>query len=97
LIDTGASHTCIDDDAAQELKLPVIDAANMCSATQTVARANVYPIQIEMTGLPISIGVPRALGAALKAQGLLLLIGRDVLQHGILTYNGVAGQITFPI
>src|SRR5580692_289494 len=33
LIDTGASNTCIDEQAAKDLGPPVIDVANMQSAT----------------------------------------------------------------
>ena len=97
LIDTGASETCIDEEAAQQLKLPVIDVVNMISASHSSTLQNVYPIQIEMVGLPITINVPRTIGANLKPQGLLLLIGREVLQHGTLMYNGMAGEITFAI
>jgi predicted aspartyl protease len=97
LIDTGASQTCIDDAVAQRLGLPVIDVALMTSASHAATQQNIYPVQIEMVGIPISIGSPRTMGANLKPQGILLLIGRDVLQHGTLMYNGIAGQITFAI
>ena len=33
LIDTGASNTCVDEQAAKELGLPIIDVANMQSAS----------------------------------------------------------------
>jgi hypothetical protein len=33
LIDTGASGTCIDDQAAKDLGLPVIDVASVTAAT----------------------------------------------------------------
>ena len=48
-------------------------------------------------GLPIVVSAPRAVGAALKAQGLMVLIGRDVLQSCILVYNGPAGQFTLTL
>ena len=75
----------------------VIDVALMTSASHAATQQNIYPVQIEMVGIPISIGTPRTMGANLKPQGILLLIGRDVLQHGTLMYNGIAGQITFSI
>ena len=37
------------------------------------------------------------MGAALKEQGLLLLIGRDLLAHCTLFYNGPTGQITLSL
>ncbi len=97
LIDTGASSTCIDDAAAQQLQLPVVNVVNVASASHSSTPQNVYPIQIEVVGLPISIEAPSAIGAALSAQGLLALIGRDVLQHCTLFYNGLTGEITLSV
>jgi predicted aspartyl protease len=97
LIDTGASSTCIDDAAAQQLKLPVVDVVTMSSASHASSQANVYPILIDIAGLPIPINAPQTIGATLAAQGLLLLIGRDVLQHCTLFYNGTTGEITLSV
>lgn len=92
LIDTGASGTCVDERAAKELGLPVIDSGKMTSATHKDQECNVYPIQIILPG--IILNCPRAMGAALAAQGLIALIGRDILAHCNLFYNGPAGQFT---
>jgi predicted aspartyl protease len=92
LIDTGASNSCIDEQAAQDLGLPVIDVAAMQSATHEKQSCNVYPVQI-ITPL-VTINSPRTVGASLASQGLLVLIGRDVLQHCTLFYNGLVGQFT---
>ncbi len=96
LIDTGASHTCIDDEVAKRLNLPVIDVAMMTSASHTATQQSIYPVQIDIIGM-VGIASPRTMGANLAPQGLLLLIGRDVLMHGLLIYNGATGQITFSI
>jgi hypothetical protein len=79
LIDTGASGTCIDTETATEMGLPVIGMAKMTSASHHEVDAPVYAIQIQIVGLPLALQVPRTLGAALKAQGLIALIGRDVI------------------
>lgn len=97
LIDTGATTTCIDEEAAQVLKLPAIDVVKVASASHASSEQNVYPISIEVVGLPIVVNAPRAIGAALKPQGLLVLIGRDVLQSCVLVYNGPAGQFTLTL
>lgn len=96
LIDSGASSTCIDDQAAQELKLPVTNVVNVASASHSSTQQNVYPIQVQITGLPISFE-SGAIGAALAPQKLLALLGRDVLQHCTLFYNGITGQMTLSI
>jgi predicted aspartyl protease len=97
LIDTGASMSCIDEEAAKTLKLPIIDVVQMCSASHAAHPANIYPIQMRIAGLPNPINVARAMGAELKAQGLVALIGRDVLSFGTLFYNGPAGTVTFSV
>ena len=38
-----------------------------------------------------------AVGAPLSAQGLIALIGRDVLSAGTLHYNGVVGEFTLAV
>jgi predicted aspartyl protease len=98
LVDTGAFATCIDEQVANDLGLPVVDVVNVATASQGSVQANVYPIRIEILGASdvISVELLRALGAPLAAQGLLLLIGRDVLQHCTLFYNGV-GEITLAV
>lgn len=97
MLDTGASNTCIDDEEAQRMNLPVIGVGSMTSASHAKTPSNIDPIQIEVTGFPIRFQSPRTMGAALKEQGLLLLIGRDLLMHSVLIYNGATGQITLSI
>ncbi len=94
LIDTGASTTCVDVQAAMKLKLPIVDVVNMCSASHASHKANVYPIHLEMTGFPIQLNVARAMGAELAPQGIIALIGRDVLGCCCFIYNGISGDIT---
>lgn len=67
----------------------MIDVATMTSASHGATRCNVYPVQIEAIGFPMSINASRAMGAELQTQGLMLLIGRDVLRHCLLVYNGM--------
>jgi len=95
LIDTGASNTCVDEQTAKDLGLPVIDVANMQSASHEKHSCNVYPVQI-ITPI-VTLNAPRAMGAALASQGLLVLVGRDVLQNCNLFYNGPAGQFTLSL
>jgi predicted aspartyl protease len=95
LIDTGASNSCIDEQAAKDLGPPIIDVGTMLSASHEKVPCNIYPVQI-ITPI-ITLNSPRTMGAALAAQGLLALIGRDVLQRCNLFYNGPTGQFTLSI
>ena len=97
MIDTGASTTCIDEAAAQAMGLPVIDVVQMTSASHASTPANVYPIQLQLIGTPIRVEIQRAVGAELKTQGLLVLIGRDFLANCTLFYNGFTGSITLAV
>ena len=97
LIDTGASVTCIDDDLAKKLGLPVIDQMKMYSASHAGTTQNVYPIQMVISGLNFTLNVPRAMGASLAALGIVALIGRDALQMCTLFYNGLNGEVTISI
>lgn len=97
LIDTGASITCVDDAAAQQIGAPVVDVVNMASASHAGHKASVYPVRFEVVGLPIALNANRAVGAALQPQGLLMLIGRDLLQHCTLHYNGTSGELTLAL
>ncbi|MDE3068108.1 MAG: hypothetical protein KGJ60_11230 [Verrucomicrobiota bacterium] len=96
LIDTGAG-SCIDEAAAQKLQLPVVNVVNMASASHASANANVYPAKLQITGLPMTFNAPMCIGAPLAVQGLIALIGRDLLQHCTLIYNGNLGQISLCI
>ncbi len=95
LIDTGASNTCVDEQAANELGLPIIDVGNMQSASHEKHPCNIYPVQI-VTQV-VTLNSARTMGANLSPQGLLILIGRDVLAVCNLFYNGPSGQFTLSL
>jgi hypothetical protein len=97
LIDTGAFATCVDEALAQQLHLPVVDVVQIASASHPGNPQNVFPVLIEIAGLPISFNVPRAIGAPLAGLGIQALIGRDVLEQCTLFYNGISGEITLAI
>jgi predicted aspartyl protease len=94
LIDTGASMTCIDDQAAKALSLPVINVVEISSASHASHPASIYPAKIEIVGFPMRFNLPMVMGAPLQPQGLIALIGRDILMGCQLVYNGTTGSIT---
>jgi len=94
LIDTGASVTCIDDALAKQLQLPVIDRMTMTSASHAAHPVDVYPIRVEFTGLGFERTLNRVMGATLQAQGIQMLIGRDLLSESVFIYNGREGEFT---
>jgi len=97
LIDTGASVTCIDEGIAKQLGIQPVDVAKMHSASHADVEVGVYPIHFDIVGMNVGIDVPKAMGAQLQSQGLIMLIGRDVLQRCSLTYNGFTGDFVLAI
>jgi len=79
------------------LWLPVVDVVKMTSATHQDYPAKLYPVSVEIVGALIKGDIPRAMGANLQAQGLVMLIGRDFLHRCTLHYNGPNGQFTICI
>lgn len=95
LIDSGAGSSCVDNAAAQTLGLPIVNVVPMASASHAMVEANVYPITFDILGNPpMTVNCPRATGATLANQGLVLLIGRDLLAMCHFTYNGTTGEFT---
>ena len=97
LIDTGAISSCIDEETAKQMHLPVVNVVNMASASHALHQANQYPVKIQFTGFPIAFNAMNAMGAPLKIQGLIAIIGRDLLMRCTFIYNGSLGQISLCI
>lgn len=102
LIDTGASTTCVDDAAANEARLPAVDTARMSSASGP-SQVSVYAGKIALVqpsgsdGTSAVIDAHQALGVNIREQGILALIGRDLLRSCILIYNGLEAQYTLAL
>ena len=96
LIDTGASGTCIDQKAAEQAGLPVIDKAMMASASHAKHEVPVYGAKLVIPHFS-AIDVEYAMGANLDEMNLIALIGRDLLQRAVLVYNGTDGSIALSI
>jgi predicted aspartyl protease len=94
LIDTGASCTCVDPAIIQALRLSPTGSTMVLTAS-TGAQAHVteqYDVSIQiysaMDEPPLEIPMIAVIASDLRAQGIDALIGRDVLSHCLLVYNG---------
>jgi hypothetical protein len=95
LVDTGASHTCIDRSVFQALQLQPTGSVPMHtpSTAGVPMAADTYDVGIFIPCGPTTVPYARAnmqVSAAdlLDAQGFHALIGRDVLAHCVMMYNG---------
>lgn len=91
LIDTGASITAVDSAVLDSLAL------NPFSKTKVLTPGGesiqgVYACRIGFPGTPIpTLEFNPVIGSQLQTQGYIALIGRDLLRHFQLVYNGLEG------
>ncbi len=94
LIDTGASITAVDVSIIQSLGIQPVGISNVFTP-QGSTQQELFPVKLSFIGTPIIFNFSSVLGSELRNQGILALIGRDVLSRCILIYNGPAGHFSF--
>ena len=94
LVDTGASSSSVNSALAVTLGLPVIDQQEH-SGANGVFKVNIHAAQIYIPSLNRIIP-GRFAGVHLSAGGQLhkALIGREILRHYTLTYEGSTGKVS---
>lgn len=92
LIDTGAQESCIDEDLAQQLHLPLIDQEVM-SGISGPTTLNVYLAHIAIPAMVTQYG--RFTGVHLQKGGQhhQALIGRTLLTDMLVIYDGHTGTV----
>jgi len=98
LIDTGATLTCISEDVLKTLGLNPFDVVNSGTADGQ-KKQNVYPARIVFPTKGWTLDLQKAVGVNLAGQiipktppePIIALLGRNLLQHWIFTYNGAGG------
>lgn len=96
IIDTGATVTTIDTSVAQELGLREtgpVQAVGIGGASAGFTTA----CSVDIHGLIGNLARAHCHDLAKHSTGLLALIGRDVLRHFVLHYNGPKGRITLEL
>lgn len=98
LIDTGASSTAVDQSIFDALGLAPIDSIKT-STPHGEAESPIYPATVTFPGLALTeMPMERIIGCNLKwmnAEGkeVIMLLGRDLLQHFLMVYNGKSADI----
>lgn len=94
LLDTGASRSCVDKETIRQLNIPSIGIERVYTP-QGNEEQHKYPVRISFPGTTLpTVEFGSAYGSTLKEQGLLALIGRDLLTHFSFIYNGPGGFIS---
>ena len=93
LVDTGASHTCVDADLAPALGLPVVQRSPV-SGVHGELVVNFHLAQLYVTELRVVFdGIFAAVHLQSGGQSHVVLLGRSFLQGFLMQYEGQAGSV----
>ena len=94
LIDTGAEASCIDAELADTLRLPTVDH-QVIAGIHGAAPLNRHLAQMYIPGLDFTMN-GRFAGVHLASGGLpyFAIIGRDMLRHLVMIYDGPTGNVS---
>jgi len=97
LIDTGAGDSCIDEDLAVQLQLPLVDQITTAGVHGS-SNLNVYLGYIRIPAIGF-VQYGRFTGAKLHAGGQphKALLGRTLLQQMVLVYDGRDGTVRLAV
>ena len=97
LIDTGASLSMVDSSAIEQLRVSPVGSVTLGTAGGT-SQSALYPIRLAIVVPPnppvVAASMAQIAAGPLRQQGLLCLLGRDLLQHALFVYDGVSGRFT---
>lgn len=93
LIDTGASGSVIDDAVAKRLGL-IATGTTPASGVSGPYTATQYAVGWRLSGNPNFDAIPVTDGPLFANQGIIMLLGRDILAGCVLIYNGTTGSFT---
>jgi hypothetical protein len=97
LVDTGASKTCVCQQAIERLGVSPVGLTQVVTPSG-IAQQLLYPADILFVGFTGKLSFATVIGSPhLEAQNLLGLVGRDLLSHMQLVYNGRIGCFTLSI
>lgn len=95
LVDTGASVSCVDETVIQRLGVNPVGISQVGTPSSARTAQFQYPAPFAFPGTTLpQIEIAHALGSVLQPQGLLALIGRDILSNFVFIYNGPGGFVT---
>jgi predicted aspartyl protease len=97
LVDTGASGSAVDSSLIHELGLLPTGAISIATPSHENHEVLTYDIDLIIEQNNFTIQDIQVFATGLNNQGIQGLIGRDVLQHMLLVYNGYSGNFTLAV
>ena len=95
LIDTGASVTCIDERAAEELGLVPIGTVDVGGVSGESVRP-MFAFSLAIPGLG-ALNLSAGVGCDIRGMGLIILLGTDALSDCLFVYDGNDGSYTLAV
>lgn len=100
LIDTGATISMVDSGAIEQLGVAPI-GSTMLGTAGGPTQCPLYPVGLNIGqpgAPPLAAGEFESIASGpLQAQGLIALLGRDLLQHMLLVYDGPSNRFSIAI
>ena len=94
LIDTGAAVCAIDEALIRPLNVPPSGVTTIATPSG-VAQHATYPAALSFPGTALpDVSFADVIGAPLHGQGIIAIIGRNVLRDFVLIYNGPGGSVS---
>jgi predicted aspartyl protease len=97
LIDTGASGSAVDQEVLAQLGLQPTGSIAIATPSHDHHDVLTYDIDLIIEQNLFHIADVPVFATGLKNQGIHGLIGRDVLKHMLLVYNGYSGDFTLAV
>ena len=95
LIDTGATYCAVDTAVVKALGIPQYGTTPVYTPAGA-AQLPTYPASLSFPGTTLpNISFTDFMGSPLKVQGIIALIGRNILTDFVLVYNGPGGFVSF--
>jgi len=97
LVDTGASGSAVDHEVIERLGLQPTGSISIATPSHDNHEVLTYDIDLIIEDNRVHLPDVPVFATGLKKQGIHGLIGRDVLKHMLLVYNGYSGHFTLAV
>jgi predicted aspartyl protease len=96
MIDTGATSTVVRSDIVEKIGISPIGVVKINTPSSVGVECYQYQAAVVFPN-NLAIETADLIAAPLQGQHIQCLIGRDILRHGVLIYNGYAQIVTFSV